>query len=41
MGKKNKNKKKITGAEKTQAKTEKKLSSKIKKELQAVGEVQS
>lgn len=39
MGKKNKDKKKGKGAEKTQAKTEKKLSNKMKKELQALGEV--
>lgn len=39
MGKKNKDKKKGKGAEKTFAKTEKKLSNKMKKELQALGEV--
>lgn len=38
MGKKNKDKKKGKGAEKTLAKTEKKISNKIKKELQAIGE---
>ncbi|KAJ8951339.1 hypothetical protein NQ318_009273 [Aromia moschata] len=38
MGKKGKDKKKGKGAEKTLAKTEKKLSSKIKKELQTLGE---
>lgn len=39
MGKKDKNKKKGKGAEKTAAKTEKKLSNKQKKELAALGEV--
>lgn len=39
MGKKSKDKKKGKGAEKTLAKTEKKLSNKMKKELQAIGEV--
>lgn len=39
MGKKTKDKKKGKGAEKTLAKTEKKLSNKAKKELQAIGEV--
>ncbi|XP_047097881.1 kelch domain-containing protein 4 [Schistocerca piceifrons] len=38
MGKKDKNKKKGKGAEKTAAKTEKKLSQKQKKELAAIGE---
>ena len=40
MGKKDKSKKKGKGAEKTAAKTEKKLSQKQKKELAAIGEVQ-
>lgn len=39
MGKKDKNKKKVKGAEKTSAKTEKKLINKHKKELKAIGEV--
>jgi len=39
MGKKDKSKKKGRGAEKTAAKTEKKLSQKQKKELAAIGEV--
>lgn len=39
MGKKDKNKKKGKGAEKTAARTEKKLSNKQKKELAALGEV--
>lgn len=39
MGKKDKSKKKGKGAEKTAAKTEKKLSNKQKKELAALGEV--
>lgn len=39
MGKKDKNKKKGKGAEKTASKTEKKLSNKQKKELAALGEV--
>lgn len=39
MGKKNKDKKKGKGAEKTLAKTEKKISNKMKKELQTLGEV--
>lgn len=39
MGKKDKNKKKGKGAEKTATKTEKKLSAKQKKELAAIGEV--
>ncbi|XP_076286943.1 kelch domain-containing protein 4 [Lasioglossum baleicum] len=38
MGKKDKNKKKISGSEKTALKTEKKLNSKQKKELAALGE---
>ncbi|KAI4469831.1 kelch domain-containing protein [Holotrichia oblita] len=38
MGKKDKNKKKGKGAEKTVAKTEKKVSNKLKKELEALGE---
>lgn len=41
MGKKDKNKKKGKGAEKTAAKTEKKLSNKQKKELAALGEVRN
>lgn len=40
MGKKDKSKKKGRGAEKTAAKTEKKLSQKQKKELATIGEVQ-
>lgn len=39
MGKKDKNKKKISGNEKTALKTEKKLNAKQKKELAARGEV--
>lgn len=39
MGKKDKNKKKGKGAEKTAAKTEKKESNKMKKKLAAIGEV--
>lgn len=39
MGKKNKNKQKISGSVKTAMKTEKKLSAKQKKELAAIGEV--
>lgn len=39
MGKKSKDKKKGKGAEKTQAKTDKKLSNKFKKELKDLGEV--
>lgn len=39
MGKKTKDKKKGKGAEKTAQKTEKKLSAKQKKQLQAIGEV--
>jgi hypothetical protein len=39
MGKKDKSKKKRKGAEKTLAKTEKKISQKHKKELAAIGEV--
>lgn len=38
MGKKDK-KKKVSGSEKTQKKTEKKLNAKMKKELAAIGEV--
>lgn len=39
MGKKDKNKKKVSGIEKTAMKTEKKLTAKQKKELAAIGEV--
>lgn len=39
MGKKNKSKQKVSGIEKTAMKTEKKLNSKLKKELKAMGEV--
>lgn len=39
MGKKGRDKKKGKGAEKTAAKTEKKVSSRQKKELAAIGEV--
>lgn len=39
MGKKNKNKKKMSGSEKTALKTEKKLNARQKKELAALGEV--
>lgn len=39
MGKKNKNKQKVSGSVKTAMKTEKKLSAKQKKELAAIGEV--
>lgn len=39
MGKKDKNKKKISGSVKTTIKTEKKLNAKQKKELAALGEV--
>ncbi|XP_057334866.1 kelch domain-containing protein 4 [Microplitis mediator] len=38
MGKKNKSKQKVSGIEKTAMKTEKKMNSKLKKELQAMGE---
>lgn len=41
MGKNQKNKKKPKGAEKTAAKTDKKLSNKMKKELEAIGEVRT
>lgn len=39
MGKKDKNKKKLSGTVKTAIKTEKKLNAKQKKELAALGEV--
>lgn len=39
MGKKDKNKKKVSGTVKTALKTEKKLNAKQKKELAALGEV--
>ena len=39
MGKKDKNKKKVSGIVKTTQKTEKKLNAKQKKELAALGEV--
>lgn len=39
MGKKNKNKQKVSGSVKTALKTEKKLNAKQKKELAALGEV--
>lgn len=39
MGKKDKNKKKGKGAEKTTIKTDKKLSAKQKKQLEKIGEV--